>query len=222
MSIITLTGHLGSIGRIPNLLAKRLNYKLLDRELLIESAQMLGMNQGELEKFDERTNGLGGPLSKFLKYFIEKSAMSGIAGIDPSGLEATFTYSYAETAQGFKSDDLLYIDTMKQIMEGYAEQGNVIFVGRGGQAIFKNNKNAFNFRIVCDPEERIKRFALKANIDENEARKRIVDSDEQREIWHKKYFSIDYRSPYHYNLVMNSLLSDDEKTVDIISTYLDL
>ena len=55
MSIITLTGHLGSIGEIPKLLAAHLNYRLIDRELLIESAQMLGMNDSELEQFDERT-----------------------------------------------------------------------------------------------------------------------------------------------------------------------
>ncbi len=218
MSIITLTGHLGSIGEIPKLLAMNLNYKLIDRELLIESAQMLGMNDTELEQFDERTKGLGGPLSNFLKNFIEKSSL---AGIDPSGLEATFASSYADTARGFQSDDLLYIDTMTDVMKGYAAQGDVIIVGRGSQAIFKDESNVYHFRIVCDPEERIKRFANNANLDLNEARKRVADSDSQREIWHKKYFGIDYRSPYLYNMVLNSEFSSDQKIVQAITNFID-
>tara|TARA_Y100001970_G_scaffold288126_1_gene414524 strand:+ start:51 stop:707 length:657 start_codon:yes stop_codon:yes gene_type:complete len=218
MSIITLTGHLGSIGEIPKLLAMNLNYKLIDRELLIESAQMLGMNDTELEQFDERTKGLGGPLSNFLKNFIEKSSL---AGIDPSGLEATFASSYADTARGFQSDDLLYIDTMTDVMKGYAAQGDVIIVGRGSQAIFKDEPNVYHFRIVCDPEERIKRFANNANLDLNEARKRVADSDSQREIWHKKYFGIDYRSPYLYNMVLNSEFSSDQKIVQAITNFID-
>ena len=52
----------------------------------------------------------------------------------------------------------MYIETMTEVMKGYALEGNVVIVGRGGQAIFKNSKDASHFRIVCDPEERIKRF----------------------------------------------------------------
>ncbi len=217
MSIITLTGHLGSIGQIPKLLAAHLNYRLIDRELLIESAQMLGMSDEELEQFDERTKGLGGPLSNFLKSFIEKSSL---AGIDPSGLEATFASSYADTARGFQSDDLLYIDTMTEVMKGYAEEGDVVIVGRGSQAIFQHTSNAFHFRIVCDPEERIKRFAKSQNLDLDDARKRVNDSDSQREIWHKKYFGIDYRSPYLYRMVLNSEFSSDEKLVQTIAHFI--
>mgnify|MGYP003387519803 FL=1 len=217
MSIITLTGHLGSIGNIPSLLASQLNYRLIDRELLIESAQMMGMSDQDLEKFDERTHGLGGPLSRFLKNFIEKSSM---AGIDPSGLEATFASSYADTAHGFQSEDLLYIETMTKVMKGYVDEDNVIIVGRGGQAIFKDSLDAFHFRIVCDPEERIKRFAKSADIDVGEARKRVLDSDNQREIWHKKYFGIDYRSPYLYNLVINSEFSAEDKVVSVIDSFI--
>ena len=216
MSIITLTGHLGSIGTIPSLLAQSLGYRLIDRELLIQSAQMLGLSDKELEQFDERTKGLGGPLSNFLKNFIEKSSL---AGIDPSGLEATFASSYADTAQGFQSDDLLYIETMTEVMKGYANDGDVIIVGRGGQAIFKDDLNAFHFRIVCDPEERIKRFAKNQNLDLEVSRKRVHESDQQREIWHKKYFGIDYRSPYLYRMVLNSEFSSDQKIVDTIVNF---
>ena len=218
MSIITLTGHLGSIGDIPKLLASHLNYRLIDRELLIESAQMLGLDDTELEQFDERTKGLGGPLSNFLKNFIEKSSL---AGIDPSGLEATFASSYADTARGFQSDDLLYIDTMTEVMKGYALEGNVIIVGRGSQAIFSDEPSAYHFRIVCDPEERIKRFANHENLDLDEARKRVNDSDTQREIWHKKYFGIDYRSPYLYRMVLNSEFSSDQKIVQTIASFIE-
>ena len=45
---------------------------------------------------------------------------------------------------------------------------------------------------------------------EQAARTRIEDSDRQREAWHRKYFGIDYESPYQYDLVLNSGRLTDE------------
>ena len=40
MAIVTLTGHLGSMGAIDERVAETLGYALLDRELLIEAAKL--------------------------------------------------------------------------------------------------------------------------------------------------------------------------------------
>ena len=58
------------------------------------------------------------------------------------------------------------------------------------------------------------------NLDLDDARKRVNDSDNQREIWHKKYFGIDYRSPYLYRMVLNSEFSSDEKLVQTIAHFI--
>jgi cytidylate kinase len=49
------------------------------------------------------------------------------------------------------------------------------------------------------------------------ASKRVQDSDRQREAWHQKYFGIDYKSPYHYHLVVNSGRITDENAAQLIA-----
>ena len=82
MSIVTLTGHLGSMGTIATRVATTLGYTLADRELLLEAAQALGWGEADVAAFDERTEGRGSRLAHFLQEFFEHAP---IDDIDASG-----------------------------------------------------------------------------------------------------------------------------------------
>ena len=212
--VVTLTGHLGSMGEVATLVARDLGFQLAGRELMIEAASALGWTEQQVEAFDERTGGAGGRLTRFLHRLIEQSAASGL---DPSGLEATFASSYGDTsAPEMRASDRLYFDTLTSVMRALAEEGGVVLVGRGGQALFADREDTVHVRVACAAEERARRVAASERIEEQQARARVEESDREREAWHEKYFGIDYRSPYHYHLVVNTGPLTDVLAVQLI------
>jgi cytidylate kinase len=213
MSVVTLTGHLGSMGTIDERVAEALGYALVDRELLVEAAQALGWAESEVQAFDERTRGQGGRLTRLLRNFVEHSpaAVSDAEGL--SMLAAT--YGEMATA-GMQPRDQRYIAALTELMNQVAARDNAVIVGRGGQAILAGRPGTVHVRVVCDLEERVRRVAARDSMTAEAARARIEDSDAQREAWHQKYFSIDYRSPYLYHLVVNSGWLSDEAASDLI------
>jgi cytidylate kinase len=213
MTIVTLTGHLGSMGTIDERVAEALGYALVDRELLVEAAQALGWTENEVRDFDERTRGQGGRLTRMLRSFLEHSPA---AVSDADGL-SLLAATYAEmAAAGMQPRDRRYIDALTALMNQVAERDNAVIVGRGGQAILAGRPDAVHVRVVCDPEERARRIAERDSMTPEAARARIEDSDRQREAWHQKYFNTDYRSPYLYHLVVNSGWLSDEVASDLI------
>jgi Cytidylate kinase-like family len=213
MTVVTLTGHLGSMGTIDERVAEALGYALVDRELLVEAAQALGWSQDEVQAFDERTRGQGGRLTRMLRSFIEHSpaALGDAEGL--SLLAAT----YAETAAaGMQPRDRRYIAALTELMSQVAARDNAVIVGRGGQAILSGRADTFHVRVVCDLEERVRRVAERDSMTADAARARILDSDGQREAWHQKYFQTDYRSPYLYHMVVNSGWLTDEALCHLI------
>ncbi len=218
MSVITLTGHLGSMGTIAVRVAREMEFDLADRELMMEAAAALGWSEEDVEAFDERTSGLGGRLTQLLRGFIERA---GRANVDPMmtsvGLEVVLGRTYGDTAApDMKADDERYIDTLSELIMAFAERGNIVIVGRGAQALLREREDTLHVRIACPQEERIRRIAERDAMALDDASDRVRDSDRQREAWHAKYFDIDYREPYHYHLVVNSGRLSDPLASELI------
>jgi cytidylate kinase len=217
--VVTLTGHLGSMGTIAMSVAQALDCALADRELLTEAAAALGWTEDEVAAFDERTSGLGGRLTNLLRAFIERAGMTNVDPLmSPGGLETVLGRTYAETAApDMRPDDQQYIDTLKRVITALADRGNVIIVGRGGMAILGDRPDVVHVRVACDQEVRIRRIAERDEMKLEEAARRVRESDTQREAWHQKYFGIDYRSPYLYHVVVNSGKLSDAVAADLIA-----
>ncbi|MPZ98710.1 MAG: hypothetical protein GEU80_05095 [Dehalococcoidia bacterium] len=220
MAVVTLTGHLGSMGNIAVQTATTLGYDLADRELLQQAAAALGWSEEDVAAFDERTHGFGGRLARMLQGFIERA---GMASVDPmmsaGGLETMLGRTYQETAApAMQPDDRQYIEVLKAVVATLAEKGDIVIVGRGGQALLADHEDVLHVRVVCRQEERIRRMAERDGMTQEDATARVRESDSQREAWHRKYFAIDYTEPYHYHLVVNSgRLSDDLAAQLIVS-----
>jgi cytidylate kinase len=197
MGVVTLTGHLGSIGVMDQLVAQRLGYRLAGRELVLESAEALGWPEERVDEFDERTGGLGRRLTELMERWAAQQANFG-------SMISAYSMPYGDAVLAARPEDEQYIEALKSVMTSLADEGDVVLVGRGGQALFADRPHTVHVRVVCPIEERTRRIAFRNNISESEARSLIEHSDSQREAWHRKYFGIDYRSPYHYSLVVNT------------------
>ncbi|MGE3856213.1 MAG: AAA family ATPase [Dehalococcoidia bacterium] len=210
MAVVTLTGHLGSVGAIPAMLAERLGYKLVGRELVVAAGAALGWTPEEAGDFDERTGGLGRRLADFFDRV-------AITQPEVGGMMSAFTMSYADAAGIGKTAGERYFDELRQLVLAVADEGDVVIVGRGGQAILADREDATHIRIACPVEERVRRVAQRDRAGLDAARAVVEHSDREREAWHARYLDIDYRSPYHYGLVLNSGALPDELVVRLIA-----
>jgi cytidylate kinase len=202
MSIVTLTGHLGSMGEVARLVAQSLGYRLADRELVLEAAAALGWSAEEVQDFDERTGGLGRRMIEFLeRYALQQTYAENTIG--------AFAMSYGQASQQLLTSGDRYIEALRAVIQALADEGDVVIVGRGGQAMLAHHPEAVHVRVACAPEERVRRIARRDQIDFESAQRRVAKSDEQREDWHRKYFNIDYQAPYHYALVVNTGVFSD-------------
>ncbi len=134
--MVTMTGHLGSMGQVAHIVARRLDYDVVDRELLLEAAEALGWSEEQVAAFDERTDGQGGRLMRLLRTFVERAGQSDLTVLAGGGMESVLTRTYAETANPeMRPDDERYIEVLHQTFEQLTERGRIVVVGRGGQAI---------------------------------------------------------------------------------------
>jgi cytidylate kinase len=210
MGIVTLTGHLGSMGDVGTLVAKELGYRLVGREIINEAAETLGWPVELAQNFDERTGGFG----RWFSDLLERVAVSSVNATEVMGMYA-MPYGDAVGRAGVTSDQ--YMEALTAAMTAFADQGDVVLVGRGGQALFANRPDAVHIRVACPVEERARRIARRDNVEVAAAQATIEESDRQREAWHAKYLGIDYRSPYHYSLVVNTGRLNDESAAAIIA-----
>lgn len=218
MGVLTLTGHLGSMGNIARLSADALGYDLMDRELALEAVRAIGLEDEDVAKLDERTGGFGGRLMNLMLEFLERSGRAGADSVFPGGAaESVLLRTYADTASpGMGPQDQRYIEELRDLITSLGERGRIVLVGRGAQAILAGRDDALHVRVACEQDERIRRVAERDQMTIGETRKRVQHSDEQREAWHRKYFEIDYRAPYHYHVVVNSGRFDDEQVAALV------
>ena len=79
----------------------------------------------------------------------------------------------------YKSDKKIR-RTIAEVMREYAEQGNIIVIGRAGVALSKYVTRSFNIRLVAPLQWRVKQISMKHKISEEDAHKYIKEIDHRR------------------------------------------
>ncbi|MEJ2757984.1 MAG: cytidylate kinase-like family protein, partial [Anaerolineales bacterium] len=142
MTVITISRQLGSQGTtLGRMVAAKLGYHLVHRELINKAAKMA------------------------------KSPELALATIDELGLFGI---------QLDPSQQQLYLNTVKIVIEDLANKGDVVIVGRAGQVILQDHPNVFHFRVIAPLETRIQRIVDAHGVAREAAAAQIQDSDRYR------------------------------------------
>lgn len=96
-----------------------------------------------------------------------------------------------------------YIRNFISAVFTFADMGSTIFVGRGIHLILPRDR-VLAVRIICSDEYRISRLANILDVEENEAKKLLVQIDKEQRDFFKKAFGLKDASPYEFDLVINS------------------
>lgn len=86
----------------------------------------------------------------------------------------------------------------------FAELGNVILVGRGGNFVTARLPHVLHVRLVAPLEDRIERIIRDDCKSPAEARKFCLDEEQHRARYIKTYYNADINDPANYHLVINT------------------
>lgn len=97
-----------------------------------------------------------------------------------------------------------YHKAVREVMEELWREGNVVIVGRAGQAILRGKVNVLHVKIFAPIEIRVQRVAEKFKISNETARVQIEASDLTRTRYLKKYYQMRWDDPGLYDIMINT------------------
>lgn len=96
-----------------------------------------------------------------------------------------------------------YFQVLRRILQEYAQKGNAVIVGRGGN-FFLRDADALHYRLIAPLPFRIQRVMEVRWVNEGPARETIAQSDRDRAEFIQHYFRADWDNPEHYHAVLNT------------------
>lgn len=198
MAVITISRELGSEGdRIADLACEELGYRRVDKAILMQIAEEAGVDvEAVLEKergFTKRARLISSDLTSL--YRKQPTAFEGRSDLD----------------------DRTYEEIARNTLEEFAEQGDAIIVGRGGQMVLRDWPTALHVRVYAPPETRAQQLRQREGITEREAQRRIKESDEQkRQYIRYMHNNANWKDLKYYHLTINTGHVSPEAAAQII------
>lgn len=168
----------GIIGRS---LAKRLEYRFYDREIVMETARKLGTAYAEIEPFDEKS-------ASFWQGFLYACQYGDT------------TYSPAEHVP---SDERIHT-TESEIILSAAKTESIVVVGRGANFVLENEPHHLSVFVHANESHRLERVMQMFSLNRHDALKLMHRTEASREAYIRKFTGHDVYDLRHYNLVIET------------------
>lgn len=197
IKIVTIEREYGSGGgEIAQLLAARLGWKLWDQLLTTEIARHLDCDKVHVEQREERRDPLHYRLFKaFLRGSFEGSLN-------------THRLKLAD-AEGIRA-------ITEQLVRQAAQQENCVILGRGSAYYLQDLPGAFHVFLYAPFDEKVRRLQQQGKT-EQEAIELAETVDEDRAVFIKQHFGIDWPTRQYFHLMLNTSIGDEV----VIQTVLD-
>ena len=201
MTTITLSRQLGSGGdQIAARVSELLNYRLFDKNMILQVAADVGLSENEIVDFSEDSH----TARNFFERLFGGSrtvARSRVWVESPGG---------ERQAQDVRLDDQSSVAITQASVQAAFRRGNVIIIGRGGQAILRGRKDVLHVRIVAPIEQRVARLVDEQFTSYDSAAQMIKSHDRASQDYLKHYYDVDWDDPLLYHLVINTGLCSVE------------
>jgi len=187
--IVTVAREYGSGGgRIAQLLAERLDWKLLDRCLVEKIAHIARVEPKLAEQYDERPDPW---VNRIVRALWQGGLMRGtMAGPIPELFDADTMASLSQ-----------------RVIEEAADIGNCVIVGRASQCILQERGDAFHVFIYAPRAERLRRIRSR-HASRAEAELSLDARDQERAALIRRYFNQDWANRHLYDLMISSKLGE--------------
>jgi cytidylate kinase len=199
MSVITISRQFGAGGRsLGKMIADELGYRFLDDLIIQELAEKANVTTDSIKSM-ERT--AGSMVSKIISGMLNRSYMERIIG----------------AGKGYINEEV-YVELLRNVITTFAEEDNVVLLGRGGQYILKDHKGTFHILLISDMKHRIEFMQRYYDMSDERAKKAIQQGQIRRHNLYKKLHRRNYNDPDFYHLVLNMSKLSLEKALAIVIT----
>jgi len=210
MAVITVSRQYGSGGdEVAARLCELLGYRYFDKRMMAQVASETGLPATEVADSDEDRHEV---LGFFERLFGHKVMEAWVAKDEASG---------ARTVEVGELDSRRYVTLVRDVVQWAFKQGNVVIVGRGGQAVLKDQPGVFHVRIVAPFEERVRRVIEQQRFSNPAAaRDFCAGRDRAGADYLRAYYNVDWDDSTLYHLTLNTALWDLETAAHIIADTL--
>jgi len=193
------------------MLATELRADFLDSKIIDEVARRLQLPKEEVEAEDEQPGSL---LARLL-------VALGSASTEPLIPAEAAAWTPPNAAPTFDTRRAV-LQITQHVIEEAARAGNVVIVGRGGAYILSGFPSALHVFLRAAEAVRVKAIMERFNIrSEDEARKRLKQTDENWTSYIKQVYGHDRNHPAHYDMVLDTGRLGYRATVDAILAALE-
>ena len=181
--MITISRQFGTGGHeIGAELARRLNVKLLDKQILNEVAKRIPVVEDAMERIAVRNPLWRDDFTNFYRTYMNKAEYDG--------------QEHDETSRALFEAQAIAIRKI-------AEQESCVLVGRCGFHIFEDHPNALKIFIHSSEDCRKRRIAEKYGLPLNDAAAMVVDNDYSRELYTKTFTGKDWTDARNYDISLD-------------------
>ena len=197
--VISIGREFGSGGKyVGQELAKRLNVKCYDNELLAKVSEDYNIDMETLEKVDEK----------------QKSSFW-------YGFATNYVFSNNDEVSPISADDNLFLKQARVIEDLYNNGESSIIVGRCSDYILKDKANVIKLFIYSsDMDFKVNRKIKYEGLNKTTAEKKIKQMDKQRAEYYKHFTSQEWGDRNNYDLCIDTSKIGVEATIDIIENYI--
>jgi cytidylate kinase len=208
MAVITISRQFGSGGQeIAAGVCKLLGYRYLDKLLMTQVAAEVGLSGKEMAEFSEEHSQVRG--------FLERLVLPGPPNLVRVAVRAPEQTGPAALA--VKHLDQAHCASLVQsaIHSAY-RRGNVVIVGRGGQAVLQKMPGVLHVRVEAPIGDRILRVRGREDLSAEEARQCIIERDRASSGYLRQLFGVRWDDSALYHLVINTGKWELETAAQII------
>jgi cytidylate kinase len=208
MAVVTISRQFGSGGtEVARRVCEVLGYRYLDKLLMGQVAAEVGLSGKELVDFSEEHFKV--------RNFRERLLLPGPHTVARYSVRAQGAAG-TETLGVVQLDDARSASLVRSAIHTAYQQGNVVIVGRGGQATLQDVPGVLHVRIEAPMAARVLRIQAREGIVAEEAREMALRHDKVAEQYLKKLFAIRWDDANLYHLIVNTGKWELEAAAQII------
>lgn len=209
MAVITISRQFGSGGReIATRVCELLGYRYFDKGLIVQVASEVGLTENEAVDFSE-------------EYYKGKSLIERLLRPGPYAVAEIPTWK-RDTATGAEIlsvqelDEARFVSLIRKVIVAAYDQGNVVILGRGGQAVLANLPGVLHVRLEAPLAARILRIQHREGLGFEAAQKLISERDHAVAKYLGEIFNIQASDSQWYHLIINTAKWPLETTAQLI------
>ena len=197
MAVITISRQFGAGGiTLGKMVADALGYTFADSDIIQRVAKEANVSTNWVEAFEKDA---GSKLSRFVSSMVSKRLLDRVLGDERGYL-----------------DEKIYLDYLVLIVAQFADEGNVVILGRGSQYILNDHPDAIHILLVDELENRIKFIMQHYDLPRKKAERMVETEDVRRFNLYKRLGKSDFESPMLYHMVLNMGRLDFDTARDMV------